>query len=117
MVAIRIIVPFLPCQMQLDDRPHLSHIDRIGIILEMPEQLINIIQVHIIVMHLVVTFRITADISIGIHLCTPFFLGTRQIHHGILRRMGYHWFNIRHLTLGVGIEMRNSPFMPAQYIT
>ena len=105
MVTIRIIVPLLPCQMRLDDRPHLAHISRIGIILEMPKQFIDIIQIHIVVMHLIVTLRITANIPIGIHLRTPFLLGTCQIHLGVLRRMGNYRFYVRHLTLGIGIEM------------
>ena len=84
MITVRIIVSFLPNQMQFDDRPHLAHIGRISIILEMPEQLIDIIQVHVIMMHLVIPFRITTDIAIRIHLRTPFLFRTGQIHLRIL---------------------------------
>ena len=64
MVAVWIIVPFLPRQMRLDNGPHFTHIGRIGIVLEVPEQLIHIVQVHIVVMHLVIAFRIPADIPV-----------------------------------------------------
>ena len=116
MIAIGVIVALFPCQMTLDDRPHLSHIGCIGIILEMPKQLVHIIEVHVIMVHLIIALRITTDITIRIHLCAPFFLGTRHIHLRVLRRMRNRRFYIGHLTLGIGIEMAQLTLIPPQYI-
>ena len=117
MIAIGVVVAFLPCQMTLDNRPHLSHIDCIGIILEMPKQLVHIIEVHVVMVHLIIALRITTDITIRIHLGAPFLLGTRHIHLRVLRRMRNRRFYIGHLTLGIGIEMAQLTLIPPQHIT
>ena len=117
MVAIRVIVTFLPSQMTLDDGPHLAHIGCVSIILEMPKQFIDIIQVHIVVMHLVVSLRIATDITIRIHLRAPFFLGSGKIERRVLRGMRNRGFHIRYLTLGIGIEMTHGPVIPSQHIS
>ena len=117
MVAVGIEVPLLPRQMRHDDGPHLLHIEGVGIVLEVPEQLVDIVQVHIVVVHLVVAFRIATDIAVGVHLRTPFLLGTGEVHLGILRRVGDGRLDFRHLTLGVGIEMTDGTVGPAEDIT
>ena len=114
MVAVGIEVPFLPGEVRLDDRPHLLHVGRVGIVLEMPEQLIDIVQVHIVVVHLVVTFRITADIAVAVHLGTPLLFGTGEVHLRVLRGVGDCWLDFGHLTLGVSVEMADSALVPSQ---
>ena len=84
MVTIRVVVTFLPCQMRLDDRPHLLHVSRIGIILEVPEQLVDIVQVHVVVVHLVIALGIAADIAVRVHLRPPLLLRPSKIHRRIL---------------------------------
>ena len=79
MIAIGIVVAFLPCQMRLEYRPHLSHISGIGIVLEVPQQLVDIVQVHIVMVHLIITFRVSADVAIAVHLRAPTLLGTRHV--------------------------------------
>ena len=83
----------------------------------MPEQLIHIVEVHVVMVHLIITLRITTDIAIRIHLGAPFLLSTRHIHLGILRGMRNSGFYIGHLTLGIGIEMAQLTLIPSQYIT
>ena len=74
MVAVRVEVAFLPSQVTLQHRPHLLEICLIGIVLEVPQQLVDVVEVHIIMVHLVVTVRIAADIAIRVHLRMPAFL-------------------------------------------
>ena len=82
----------------------------------MPEQLVDVVQVHVVMVHLVVALGITTDIAIGVHLCAPAFLGSCQIHLRILRGMMDGRFNTRHLTFGIGIEMTALTVVPPQHI-
>ena len=83
----------------------------------MPEQLIDEVQVHIIMMHLVVASGIAADIAVGVHLSAPTLFGPGHIHGRVLRRMGYRGRHLGHLTTGIGVEMADSPVGPAEHIT
>ena len=102
--------------MRLEYRPHLPHIDGVGIILEVPQQFVDVVQVHVVMVHLVVALWITTNIAIGIHLRAPSLLSSGQILCRILRGMGNHRLDARHLTLGVGIEMTDSPVVPSEHI-
>ena len=64
MVAVGVVVAFLPRQMASDDWPHTMHIGRIGIVLKVPEQFIDVVEVHVVVVHLVVALWVTADIAV-----------------------------------------------------
>ena len=103
-VVVGIPSILFPGEMTLDDRPHLAHIGCIGIKLEMPEQLVDIHQVHVVMVELLVVLRIAADVAIAVHRSAPFVGATGEIvllvHH---MRTGHR--NIGHLTLGIGIEM------------
>ena len=79
MVAIGIVVAFFPCQMRLEYRPHLTHISGIGIVLEVPQQLVDVVQVHIVMVHLIITLWISTDVTIAVHLRAPTLLGTRHV--------------------------------------
>ena len=113
MVAVGVVVAFLPCKMCLDDRPHLPHIGRVGIIAEMPEKLVHIVEVHVIMVHLIVALGIAADVTIAVHLCTPLLLSPSEIHLRVVVGMRQHRLHIRHLTLGIGIEMSARPILPS----
>ena len=82
----------------------------------MPQQLVNVVQVHVVVVHLVVALWIPTDIAIRIHLCPPLFLGTSQALFFILRRMGILGRNVVDLTLGISVEMADSTLGPTQHI-
>ena len=103
-VVVGIPGVLLPGEMTLDDRPHLAHIGCIGIKLEMPEQLVDIHQVHVVMVELLVVLRIAADVAIAVHRRAPFVGATREIvllvHH---MRTGHR--DVGHLTLGIGVEM------------
>ena len=101
--------------MTLDDRPHLAHIRRISIKLEMPQQFVDKHEIHVIMMKLVVLFRISADIAVTIHRSTPFVGTARQIVL-LIHEM---WFGNRHignLTFGVCIKMNTLPILHAEEI-
>ena len=66
--------------------------------------------------HLVITFRVTAYITVAIHLCAPFFQGSRHLFAGILRGVRYGGFHIGDLRLGVGIEMGAGTVVPSEEI-
>ena len=116
MVAVRVVVALFPGQMRLDDRPHLAHIDGISIILEVPQQFVDIVEVHVVVVHLVIAFRITADVAIRVHLCAPLLRSPGKVECGVLRGMGYRRLYIGHLALGVCIEVRDGTIVPTEYI-
>ena len=117
MVAVGIVVAFFPSQMALDQWPHLAHVHCVGIILEVPQQLVHIVQVHVVVVHLVITMRVAADISVRVHLCAPPFLCPSHVHLNVLRRMRNRWRNARHLTFRISVEMQAGTLMPPQHIT
>ena len=79
-VAVGVEVALFPCQMTFQDWPHLLHVLCVGIVLEMPKQLVDVVEVHVVVVHLVVSVGISADISRGVHLRSPFLLCTCHVH-------------------------------------
>ena len=52
MVSVGIPVAFFPFEMEFQSRPELTHECSICIVLEMPEQFIDIVEIHIVVAHL-----------------------------------------------------------------
>ena len=117
MVIVRVEIEFFPCQMTLDDRPHLPHICSVSIILEMPHQFIDVIEIHIVMVHLVITVGITADITSGIHLCAPFLQRTGAVAFRILLCSRHRDRHIRHLRFGISIEMLHRTVIPSQHIS
>ena len=83
-VVVRVVITLFPFQMARNDRPHLPHIGSIGIILEVPHQFVDVVQIHVVVVHLVVAVGIAADITIAVHLRTPFLLCPCQVQDRIL---------------------------------
>ena len=115
-VAIGVVVTFLPRQVALQQGPHLAHIVLVSIVLEVPQQLIDIVQVHVVVVHLVVAIGITTDVAIGIHLRMPFLLSARHLLGSILRGMWDIGLDVRHLTIGIGIEVTDGSVLPSQHV-
>ena len=101
--------------MTLDDRPHLAHISRICIKLEMPKQFIYINQVHVVMMKLVVLLRISADIAVTIHRSTPFIGTARQVVL-LVHEMRFGNRHIGYLTFGVCIKMDTLSILHAEEI-
>ena len=115
-VAIGIEITFLPSEMALQYGPHLHHVSPVAVVLEMPKQLVDIVQVHIIVVHLVIAFRIATDIAVRVHLCAPLFSGTSQVLFLVLCRMNLCGGHLSDLTLGISIKMTPGPVSPAQHV-
>ena len=84
MVTVGIPVTFLPFQMEFDVWPHLTEIGGIGIITEMPEQLVEEVEVHVVMVHHVVATWQTTEVAVRIHARAPFLLSPRQKILGIL---------------------------------
>ena len=78
-VIIRVIIQFFPCQMTSQYKPHFTYIVQIAGPVEMPEQLINVAKIHIIMMHLILSVRSTANIPVTVMRGTPFFYRTCQM--------------------------------------
>ena len=113
MVAIWVEVALLPRQMTLEHRPHLPHILLVGIILEVPQQFIDVAEVHVVMVHLVGLAWRTADIAIAIHLAAPPLLGPGTMLLLVLQWMGRYRLHIGDLTLGIGIEMADGTVAPS----
>ena len=114
-VVIGIPSLLLPSQMTLDNRPHLAHISRICIKLEVPKQLIYINQVHVVMMKLMIFLRISADIAVTIHRSTPFVSTTSQVVL-LVHEMRFGNRHISNLTLGVCIKMDTLSILHAEEI-
>ena len=115
-VVVGVEVALLPGEMSRQHGPHLPHEDRIGIILEVPEQFVDVVQVHVVVMHLVGAVRVAADIAVGVHLRAPRLDSPRQTLPGVLRGMGDGGFHAGDLTVGVGREMGKGTVGQAQHV-
>ena len=115
-VAIGVKVTLLPGQVTPQHRPHLKEIGAVGIILEVPQQFVDVVQVHVIVVHLVIALGVAADVAVGVHLRAPLFLGSRQVLLLILRRMQVSHRHVRHLALGIGLKMTLGTLRPAQHV-
>ena len=115
-VAIGVVVTLLPRQVALQQGPHLAHIVLVSIVLEVPQQLVDIVQVHVVVVHLVVAIGITTDVAIGIHLRVPFLLSARHLLGRVLRGMWDIGLDVRHLTIGIGVEVTDGSVLPSQHV-
>ena len=78
-VTIGVEVTLFPSQVALNDRPNLTHILPIARPIEVPQEFIHVVEVHVVMVHLIVTVRIAADVSVAIHLRTPLLDRTGKI--------------------------------------
>ena len=97
---------YMPGLVQRIIRPHLAEIGLVGIILEVPQQLVDVVEVHVVMVHLVVTVGIAADIAVRVHLRMPLLFRARHLLFGVLSRMRNIGRDIRDLTISIGIKMR-----------
>ena len=115
-IIVGIIITLLPVEVAHEYRPHPTHEDGIRIVLEVPEQFVDVVQIHVVVVHDVRTVGVAHDIAVGIHLRAPRLGCTRQALLRILRRMRDAGFDIGNLTVGVGREVRERAIRLAQHI-
>ena len=71
----------------------------------MPEQPVDVVDVHVIVVHRVVAVGVTADVPVAVHRCPPSFHGARHVQCGVLLRVWQRWRHVAHLALGVCCEV------------
>ena len=76
----------------------------VGIKLEVPQQFVDIHQVHIVMMKLVVFLRVSADIARAVHRSPPLVGTTRQVVF-LIHQMRFRNGHIGYLTLGVCIKV------------
>ena len=105
MVTVGVEIAFLPFKMTFQYRPKFPEFSLIGIIGEVPQKSVDIIEVHVVVVHHVSAVGITADISIAIHLSSPLFLGSCHIQGTVLTGMGHCGGHIPHLTTCICLKM------------
>ena len=67
--------------------------------------------------HLVVTLRIAAYIAVAVHLGSPLLLCPGKVLARVLRRVRDGGRHVCHLAFCVGVEMRDSPVVPAKHIS
>ena len=114
-IFIRIKISGFPIQMPFDDRPGFSDECRIPCPIKMPEQTININQVHVIMMGLHgLSIGQSADVPTAEHSYIIFLPTARKMHG----RIGYNWANSRtgELRQCIGIKMNFCPIVPTQWI-
>ena len=115
-VIVGVEVTLLPCQMACEHGPHFSHEGGVGVILKMPQEFVDEVEVHVVVVHDIRAVRIAADIAVGIHLRAPLFSCPREAFLGVGRRMGDGGFHVGHLAVGIGGEMALCTFGHSEYI-
>ena len=115
-IVIGVEVALLPCEVQLDDGPHLTQIILIGIILQMQQQLVDVVQVHVVVVHDVFAVGIATDVAVRIHLRTPRLCLAGQQFLGVWRRIRDDRLHIGYLTVGIGIEVAHGAIRHAQQV-
>ena len=76
MVIVRVPSILFPSKVTGYYRPHFAHISRIGIELEVPQQLVDIDEIHVIVVELFVVVRVSADVTVAVHRRTPLVCST-----------------------------------------
>ena len=113
-VAVRVEVALLPCQRALDDGEDALRISPVASPLKMPEELVDIVEVHVVMVHLIVSARVAADVSLTVHLSAPAFLSPCQPLLGVLRGRGNGRFYVDNLRCRVCIEMAAGSVVPAQ---
>ena len=116
MVSIGIPVTLLPFKVEFQRGPKLPHECCIGIVLEMPEKFIDIVEIHIVMAHLSVIIRQLADVSIAIHRCAPLFGRAGKVLGRILGRMRVDGLDVAHHASGVSTEMTKLPIEPSCHI-
>ena len=104
-VAIGVEVSFLPFKMTFQYRPKFPEFSLVGIVGEMPKKSVNIVEIHVIVVHHIGAVGITANITVAVHLRSPTFLGSCHILCTVLTGMGQCGWDILNLTTGVCLEM------------
>ena len=57
--------------MSPNHRPHLPHVGSVGIELEMPQKLVNVVEAHVVVVELAIVLRAATDVTVAIHRCPP----------------------------------------------
>ena len=115
-VIVGVEITFFPLQVADQDRPHLVHVCRIRIILEVPEQLVDEIEVHVIMMHNVITVRTSADIAVAVHLRAPRLGRPCQALLRILCRMRQDRRHIGDLALRISREVGARPLRQSEHI-
>jgi len=115
MVVIGIPCALLPCEMTGDYRPQGPDECRVGIKLEMPQQLIDEHEVHVIVMKLAVVVRTATDISVAIHRRAPFVGSSGKVVF-LIHEMALGHRHSRDLTSGVCLEMALLAKRPSQEV-
>ena len=117
MVAVGVEIPLFPCKVTFYDIPHASHKNSVRIMAKVRHQLVHVVEVHVVVVHLSVVIGVAANIPVGVHLCAPFFLCPCHVHCSVLCGVGVDGRNIRHLALGVSVEVAFCPVVPSQHVS
>ena len=115
-VVVRVEVAFFPSKMQCQQRPHAAGILKVARPVEVPQQFVYVTEIHVIMVHLIVTARIAADISVAVLRCSPYLGRTCKRKGRILCRMRNRIGNFGHLTGSIVVEMSSCPVVPAQHI-
>ena len=115
-VVIRVEVTFFPSKMQRQQRPHTTGIIKVSGPIEVPQQFVYVAEVHVIMVHLVISPGISTNIPVAVLRCSPNLGRTCQCKSGILCRMRNRIRNPGYLTGGIVIKMSACAIVPTQYI-
>ena len=116
-IVVGVVIQLLPGKVSGNYRPYFSHIIQITRPIEMPEQFVDVAQIHVVVMHLIGSVWISADISVTVLRRTPFFFRACEVQYTILSRMWDDKRNICHLTGCIIVKMSACAVVPTETIT
>ena len=108
-VVVGVEITLLPSKMRFQYRPHTAHIVHISRPVEMPQQLIDIAKIHIVVVHELLLIGITGNITVAVHLRSPFLQSPSQIERTVLCRMRNDRFYLGNLRSGITVEVFPCP--------
>ena len=82
----------------------------------MPQQFVDVVEVHVVVAHLVGLAGQFADVSVAVHLRAPFLVGASEVAQRVLRGVRVDGRHVGHHAAGIGVEVRASAVVPPQHV-
>ena len=115
-VIIRIIDSFFPRQVTLDDGPECTSLFQVTAPTQVPKQLVDEDQVHVVMVDLLGVVRISANVTRRKHRITNLLGGTRLVLGGVQDRYRLVGRHIDNLRCGIAEEVTQLAILPTHHV-